>query len=257
MKCLICEKDDWDVIHSYDKPDKYEKWMNIENVQRSWEQCSCRFYQSRRNYPIEDLQEIYIDGYRDPDFRHKTIEQVYQYIMDLPPEQSENERRIESFMAFFKRGIWILDIGSGLGVFPKRLEDNGYYVWCVEPNKESQKFINKDLRITCMSKIPEPDTFDGATLIHVLEHIVEPKPFLEKIKRALKKDGILYIEVPDDSEFKSLNKGHNEFSSDHVYFYSLSTLLKIIERSGFNMVNSFYSHYKDRNLTRLTMICQK
>ncbi len=254
MKCLICDKDDWSMVHSYDKPDKYEKWMGIEDVQRSWEQCECGFYQSERNYPIEDLQEIYSDGYRDKDFRQKSIEEAFQHIMDLPPEQSENERRLESFMNLFGNENVVLDIGSGLGVFPKRLEESGYFVWCVEPNRESQKFIEEKLIISCDLDIPEHLEFDVVTLIHVLEHIVDPVPFLEKIRKVA--DKTLYIEVPDASEFENLSKGHNEFSSDHVYFYDLTSLGEITSRAGFETKHSFYSHYKDRNLSRLTMICQ-
>ena len=255
MNCLVCGKDDWSVIHSYDKPDKYEKWMGIKDVQRSWEQCFCGFYQSRRNYPIEDLQKIYTDGYRDKGFRHKSINEAFQYVINLPPDKSENERRIEAFLHYINKDVSVLDVGSGLGVFPKRLKEEGYDVWCVEPNKESQRFINDELDIVCMPKIPNNTKFDIITLIHVLEHIEDPVPFLEKIRSITK--NLLYIEVPDDSEFNNLDKDHNEFSSDHVYFYNLVTLLGIVQETGFNMAHAFYSHYEERGLTRLTMTCTK
>ena len=253
MNCLICNKDDWDVIHTYDKPDKYEKWMGIEDVKRSWEKCSCGFHQSRRNYPIADLQKIYTDGYRDIGFRHRSIDQAFQYVINLPKEESENEARVESFIEDFK-DVFVLDIGSGLGVFPKRLKDNGYTIWCVELNRKSRWFINNKLNIQCLPDIPDYIGFDVVTLIHVLEHIVDPVPFLEKIRNIA---DVLYIEVPDAWEFKHLKKGHNEFSSDHVYFYDLPSLLKIINRAGFDIGSAFYSHYDERNLTRLTMICRK
>ncbi len=253
MKCLICDKDNWSVIYSYDKPDKYEKWMGIEDIQRTWEQCSCEFYQSRRNYSIEELQRIYTDGYRDTDFRQKSIYEAYQYIINLPKEESENERRLENFMEMVDNSNSVLDVGSGLGVFPVRLRDNDYTVWCVEPNKESQRFIN-GLGIKCVPDIPDSVGFGVVTLIHVLEHIVEPVEFLERIRNIT---NLLYIEVPDVSEFDHLDKGHNEFSSDHVYFYDLTSLGEITSRAGFEMTHSFYTHYEDRNLTRLTMICKK
>ena len=265
MNCLICNSSiNWDVIYTYDKPDKYEKWMGIEDVKRSWEQCSCGFYQSRRNYPIEDLQKIYTDGYRDIGFRHRPISEAFQYVTNLPKEESENERRLEYFMDDIDNSNSVLDIGSGLGVFPKRLQEEGYYVWCVEPNKESQRFINEDLKIKCVPDIryfyikgfpPGYARFDVVTLIHVLEHIVDPVQFLKEIKKVTGK--ALCIEVPDSSEFEQLKKGHNEFSSDHVYFYDRTSLDEIISRAGFEMCYVFYSYYNKRNLTRLTMTCRK
>ncbi len=255
MKCLICGKDDWSVIHSYDKPDKYEKWMGIKDVQRSWEQCFCGFYQSRRNYPIEDLQKIYTDGYRDKGFRHKSIDEAFQYVINIPNKKSENERRLEHFMGIIDNSNSVLDVGSGLGVFPKRLKDNGYHVECIELNKESRRFINDVLGIVCVPYIPSYIKFDVVTLIHVLEHIPHPVLFLKGIRESINK--ALYIEVPDASEFDNLDKGHNEFASDHVYFYNLATLLEIVQETGFNMAHAFYSHYKERGLTRLTMLCGK
>jgi SAM-dependent methyltransferase len=252
VKCLVCQKDDWDVVHSYDKPDKYEKWMGINDVKRSWEKCACGFHQSRRNYPIEDLQKIYTNGYRDVEFRHRAINEAFQHVVNLPKEESENEQRLKDFQVFFEPGS-VLDVGSGLGVFPKRLTEEGYYVWCVEPNVESQRFINDELGIRCVPEMPVYAKFDIITLIHVLEHIVDPVPFLKQIKEITGK--ALYIEVPDASEFKHLGKGHNEFSSDHVYFYDLPSIIEIVNRAGFKMVGSFYSNYKDRNLTRLTAMC--
>ena len=227
--------------------------MGIENVKRSWERCSCGFYQSRRNYPLRDLQKIYTDGYRDIGFRHRPIGEAFQYVINLPKEESENEARVENFIADFK-DVSVLDIGSGLGVFPKRLQEEGYYVWCVEPNKESQRFINEELKIRCLPEIPIHARFDVVTLIHVLEHIVDPVSFLKEIKKVT--GHALYIEVPDAWEFKKLKKEHNEFSSDHVYFYDMPSLLKIINRAGFDIGKAFYSHYDERNLTRLTMICR-
>lgn len=257
MKCLICDKSEWDVIYSYDMPDKYEKWMGIADVKRSWERCSCGFYQSRRDYPIEDLQKIYTSGYRDRAFRHKSIDEAFQYVINLPLDKSENEQRVKDFTSWIKPDRSVLDVGSGLGVFPKRLKEKGYYVWCVEPNKESRRFITHELKIQCEPEIPDYAKFDVATLIHVLEHIVEPLPFLEKIYNVLTDNGLLYIEIPDASEFDTLRKGHNEFSSDHVYFYGLPSLAEIMERAGFRIIRTFKTYYDERSLTRLTVICRK
>ena len=255
MNCLICDKSEWDVIHTYGTPDKYEKWMGIGNVKRSWERCTCGFHQSRRSYPIEDLQKIYTDGYRDKKFRNRSIDEAFQYVINLPFDKSENEQRVDDFTDLFDISNSVLDVGSGLGVFPKRLKEEGYYVWCVEPNKESMRFITHELGIKCLPKIPIHARFDVVTLIHVLEHIVDPVPFLKEIKDVTGE--ALYIEVPDASEFNVLHKGHNEFSSDHVYFYDVASLAEITHRAGFDIATAFYNHYEDRNLERLTVICKK
>uniref|UniRef100_A0A6H1ZVP1 Putative methyltransferase n=1 Tax=viral metagenome TaxID=1070528 RepID=A0A6H1ZVP1_9ZZZZ len=258
MKCILCDKDVWKAVNGfiYDELDKYEIWTGLKDVFRVWKKCECGLYQSFRNYPLADFQKIYTKGYRDPEFRGETIKQAFDRILNLPVEDSENTTRFKWFIHNIteKTGASVLDIGSGLGVWPYVLNVAGYDVWCMETNKESIEFISTDLGLKCVDKLPAYARFNIITCLHVLEHIEDPIEFLGTVRKMLKSGGELFLEVPDASEFEYLDKDHNEFSSDHVWFFDISTLNRLVEMCGFEIVHAYRPYYKERRLSRVLTI---
>jgi len=73
MKCIACDSYIGATVFRYDEPDKYEKWMGLGHIKRAWKKCECGMYQQDRNYPVEFLEKIYEDGYRDVDFRKDAL----------------------------------------------------------------------------------------------------------------------------------------------------------------------------------------
>lgn len=259
MNCLICNNNTWDMALEFRLPDRYEAYMGFTDVQRSWLKCcSCGLYRAERNYSLADFQKIYDEGYRDPTFRGKTIQEAYAKIIALPPEKSENFERFKWFIRNIskKTGCNVLDIGSGLGVWPDVLNTGGYNVWCVETNKDSIDFIHNELKIKSVRELPTYAKFDIITCLHILEHMEKPKEFINSLKPMLKNDGQFFIEVPDAVEFEYLEQGNNEFSSDHVWFFNLSTLSRLLDQCGLEIIHAYRPYYKERRLSRLLTIAQ-
>jgi len=254
LKCIICNDNFWEEIHLYTSPDKYEKYMGIENVERDWARCiNCGHYQQSRNYPLAELEKIYKDGYRDFRFRGETINQSYNRVIGTP--HNENSQRCEWFIGNIGEVKTILDFGSGLGVFPEYLSNRGYSVDCVETNKDSQAFIKNEIKLPCYEEIPDKQ-YDVISLVHVLEHIENPKEFLIGLKKNLTKDGKLFIEVPDAIEFELLDENHDDFNSCHCHFYSTESLALLVESCGFQIITYDDIYYKERNLYRLLLVAE-
>jgi len=100
----------------------------------------------------------------------------------------------------------LLDIGSGKGEFLAAASKRGWEVFGVEPSKEFVNFshdkyglnnINPDLK---KANFPS-DYFDVVTLNMVLEHINEPRGLINEVKGLLKREGVLFIEVPNTGSF--------------------------------------------------------
>ena len=252
MKCYLCGCQIFEVVLDYNEPDKYEKWMGIENVSRQWCQCvDCGFIQSHRNYDLSQLEKIYKKGYRAVSFRGQTIKEAFDWLMKLPFDKSENRQRCE-WLAYYTDKGTILDIGSGLGVFPVVMKSMGYGVECVEENEDSLKFIG-GLGFPVHKKVPKKD-YDTVSLIHVLEHIEDPEPFLRGLKSNMRKH--LFVEVPDVAEFDYLDKDHDEFNSCHVSFFDKESLMTLLEKSGYMVKEMVSKFYKDRTLSRIMALCE-
>ncbi|GEM_PF-1495342 len=82
-------------------------------------------------------------------------------------------------------------------------------------------------------------SYDTVSLIQYLEHTIEPEKELMAAHNALKKDGILIIEVPnpDFSLFKILGKYWFQWlQPQHLYFFSTENMEKLLEKCGFEPV---------------------
>lgn len=253
VKCIICGKtSQWECLSVHDKPDKYERWVGIEDVSRSWFKCDCGFVQQLRNYPLWQIERIYDDGYRDAEFRGESIEHAFERISNA--KDSENEKRFFWFGLHRKYldSCCVLDVGSGLGVWPALLKRAEYKVCCVEKNEVSKRFLHENLNLPCVDDLDETTgEYDVVSLIHVLEHIERPDSFLKKVKKRIRKGGAVFIELPDAIEFDHLPLDHDEFNSCHVAFYNIDSLYRLLDRNGFYVTDMHRVHYEGRNLYRI------
>ena len=254
MACVICgSHNNAKKLFEYFEPDKYEKYVGIERIRRKWMQCGCGVCRQYRNYHIEILSDIYKTGYRAKSFRGETIENAFNRLMLLPLERSENKQRVEWLQDVLPmtEGT-MLDIGSGIGVFPYLMKKE-WDVTCVEENQDSILFINSKLDIPCVEQVTE-EVFDLVTLVHVMEHIEDLPGFLGKIYKHAHE--FLFMEVPDADEFNYLPKSHDEFNSCHEWFFTMPTLTKLLEDNGFTVMNAARKYYDERQLSRLLVLAQ-
>ncbi len=98
-------------------------------------------------------------------------------------------------------------------------------------------------------------------MVAVLEHIKDLDEALNKINDLLDRDGKLYIEVPDVTQFtSSLDAPFQEFSIEHINFFSPISLANIMGVHGFEQVFISQTSYEQTDTHTgyaLRMIFQK
>ncbi len=168
---------------------------------------------------------------------------TFQRIIALPPEKSDNAGRIRRLQAFaethFRRatGIEVLDVGSGLGVFPYIVRQAGWQCTALDPDKRAVHHIreNVGVKAICGDFMAADDLgrFDIVTLNKVLEHVPDPIAMLRRVHGFLDEGGVAYIEVPDGEMAFREGPGREEFFIEHLHVFSFASVILLANRAGF------------------------
>ncbi|MBD3272636.1 MAG: methyltransferase domain-containing protein [Elusimicrobia bacterium] len=144
-------------------------------------------------------------------------------------------------IAYLKRHITlkpdlkVLDIGSGYGCLYDAFKQNvseRIEFHATDPSKLNQERL-KSKHIKTFSSLNDihHETYDIITLCFVLEHISTPISFLKKVRSYLKKDGYMFIDVPERDDIFKKNY------EPHVFFYSQKSLKNLFDKVNLSLVH--------------------
>ena len=133
----------------------------------------------------------------------------------------------------------VLDIGCATGSVLERLRANGWRVTGVEISPSAEYAVKtKGLDVRNLpledNKFPS-NYFDVVLASHLIEHLNDPRGFLQETRRILKDGGYIFVTTPDISGFQSRLFGSRWRSAifDHLYLFSKRTLIKLLKKTGF------------------------
>lgn len=146
----------------------------------------------------------------------------------------------------------LLDVGCGVGLFLKALQERGGWdLVGYEASSESASLGSKtspiDIRTGPFKNLFPEKSLHAVTLWHVLEHVFEPDDILREIHRVLKKDGILFVSVPNFQSWQArFFKWHWTYLDipRHVWQFSFLALTKLLERNGFVIIKRFHHSWE-------------
>jgi 2-polyprenyl-3-methyl-5-hydroxy-6-metoxy-1,4-benzoquinol methylase len=178
-----------------------------------------------------EYRPLYNPGYRDSFEKYK--EQISN-----PPGV------LDHLLEVIPHGVQkIVDIGCHFGNLAFHLHKHGYDVSGIDYDSHATSFAREELGIDC--KVGGIDvlsqnnqSFDLVTYIHVLEHINELDEELQKIQKIIRENGYLYLSVPGLFNWieKKKNNILNTIQCAHSWYFTLSSLVYVVERNGFQLV---------------------
>lgn len=141
-------------------------------------------------------------------------------------------------------GARLLDVGCGTGEFLRAAIEAGWEGMGIDVSEAASEFARSNYGIEVITGdlreigLP-PSSFDVVTLWEVLEHMSSPTRCLAEINRILVADGVLAISVPNAESFQARMQ-REEFvqwkPSYHIYHFSPETLRKLLEKTGFQVI---------------------
>ena len=170
---------------------------------------------------------------------------------------------VQKLMLYYKKSFivkrqdyYVLDYGSGVGVFANFLKKRGFSIKTVEPNKGARnECLKKELECyKSIDYLPKERFYSAITLWHVLEHIPDLNRVLVKLYSKLQQEGDLIIAVPNLNSYDAKHYKSDWAALDvprHLWHFTDSGIIKLVEKSGFIHISNhplwfdaFYISYK-------------
>jgi len=143
----------------------------------------------------------------------------------------------------------VLDVGCGKGAFAKNIS-TPYYVGLdfsenakVTAAKNGIKIENELIQIYADKNT---NRFDVVVSFQVLEHVADPKSFIESSIRALKKNGKLIVAIPsEDSFLKYTTNDILNMPPHHMTRWCDETLMYIAKKYSLDVVDIYHERVQD------------
>ena len=145
-----------------------------------------------------------------------------------------------------KPGGRLLEIGCGQGDFLVRAAARGLTVTGIEYSEHACEVARRKLRDAPgsvvvrgeISSAIEEGQYDICACSDVIEHVRDPRLFLERVHKLLRPNGIVFIATPtlDSWSARLLKNRWMEFKAEHLFYFRASTLQTLLIDCGFEQI---------------------
>jgi SAM-dependent methyltransferase len=142
-----------------------------------------------------------------------------------------------------RRGLRVLEVGSGFGDLLVYLQSRGCAVLGTDPSPAAAAKAREygvEVRVGTLRALALPaHAFDAIVMSHSLEHVPDPNDELGEAARLLAPGGRLHVAVPngDAVRFRLAQAGWPHLSAPlHYWFFDPASLAALLARHGFRPV---------------------
>ena len=173
----------------------------------------------------------------------------YEYEYRAGKESEDDSHRLKVLAELLQsivpdKNSRILEIGCANGRLLSYLKEAGYGdVRGVDPSpgcaRAARLLYDVPVETGTVFGLRKPDTgYDFVVTLGVLEHIRDLKQAVQNIRDITSKDGRVFVGVPDASKLIAAQDApFQEFSTEHITFFSPTSLQYLMEARGFRSVS--------------------
>ncbi|WP_143754335.1 class I SAM-dependent methyltransferase [Butyrivibrio proteoclasticus] len=171
---------------------------------------------------------------------------------------------LELITPYIKKESIILDIAGAWGELDEYLIKKGYLnVTDLDPNEDCianarNKKINGILADSTDMKQIKDNSVDLVILNHALEHILNVEDSINELKRVLKYDGYVFLEIPNAEGYVSEESApFNFLTYEHVLHMTMNDIANIAAKYGFKIIDKGFYYKKVSNYPSIYSIMKK
>ncbi len=239
--CLFCDKNE-KLKELYPKtfqdsdltPAVFSARRTTEHFHYRMVRCeNCRLVFSRETLSDNDLQELY-------------SESAVTFTDQMDVLRRDYWRPLDRFQFRLKGGSAI-EVGCSSGFFLEELTARGVNkVMGFEPSQEAKHLARPEVKSRITSNFfmgrqsVADEKFDLICSFQTLDHIPDPKEFLQHCREVLKPGGLVYFITHNVEALQAKVLGEKSpiIDVEHIYLYSKQTLPRLLNESGFRVLDT-------------------
>lgn len=217
-----------------------ERAATVVGRPQSTDLLRCRGCGTLRFRAVVTPEVVYRDGYHDGSSEFGWDYTTYA-------ERGYEEATAADRIAWLERHRGpgrLVDVGGGLGFFTAAAAARGWDAELLEPVAQACAYARSRLGVRATEGGADllserKGSYDVVSFLHCIEHIPEARDTLRAAGRALRRDGLLFVEVPNHGSIARRLQGERWLgwqAGEHVYVFDRRTLLRCIRAAGFEPV---------------------
>jgi SAM-dependent methyltransferase len=189
------------------------------------------------------------------------------YLSDREIIQRNLKARLDVLLRFVEEAEKkkLLEIGCAYGFFLDLARRRFGRVFGIDISCEAVKYSKEVLHLDAMVGDYLSDRMEGnydvCCMWDTIEHLKEPHLFIEKIASEMNRDGILAITTGDIESLNARVRGmkwRQIRPPIHLHYFSEKTLIRLLERNGFEVVYAAHpgSYLSLRNILHIILVAR-
>ena len=168
------------------------------------------------------------------------------YISDEQNIRLTANRRLDH-LAQYTDGGALLDVGCAMGFFIDEAAKRGWQVEGLDVSSfatryVSERFNHPSHNMSLLDLDPDQQRYDLITLYDVIEHVPDPRAYVEHIAALLNDGGVIELATPDIHSLPARITGKRwigyKLSEEHVYYFSEATLRRLLTEADFEVIHT-------------------
>ena len=185
--------------------------------------------------------------------KNKTISKFYTKVYTFFRDFFDPYPSILNEVISIKKNIKTsLDVGCGNGKFMHFLNQRTKFkTYGIDFDEEAIDYIKKNYSLPCeavnIENFSTNKKYDFVSMVHFLEHDLDPTKTISKISEIISPDGLLYIEVPNSNSILFDIFGKDWLALDlprHISHFNSKNLENLLNNCGFEIIKVKYRYFE-------------
>ncbi len=269
--CNVCQSNDTRIMALLQSEIDSKEYSAVK-----CSQCGLVFAFPIPELSFDALQSVYGDNYTEGQREISTSEQAIRVLRDA------TSRQMDIVEKYAQKGV-ALNVGAMSSAI-KVLEERGWELRIVEVSSYAAETARRlwgfDVTVSRIEEFECPSaTFDFIKLGHVIEHLADPRLAMQRLATILKSGGVILIDIDNAHSLKTqievtirrllgenlstslvkkltkknLRKRYGRLTPpEHLYSFSAKSLTKLLEDTGFEIIEVFKPAWGDPTWFPLT-----